>query len=317
MSAIERLPATLRGVAYMILSGAVFAVLWAMIRLASETYEPALIVFYRTVFGLAWMSPLFIRKARKTFTTQKLDLHLVRAGCGLLAMYAMFYAVASAPLADVVAISYAAPLFATIAAVLFLGEIIRGRRITALLFGFVGMLFVLRPGFQELEGGRLAALGGSVMVAGAMTAMKALSRYDPPETIVSYTFALVLPVNFVVALFFWQWPDWAGLLLLASIGVLANFGQTFLTRAFAAADVTAVLPFDFVRLVIAAGLGALFFAESLDWLTVAGALVILLATVYLAHRERQAARRRAQAAGPAAVPQDATARAAPSDASMR
>ncbi len=292
MRAIDRLPPTARGIVYMLLSTLAFALLWVLIRIASGRMDTLLIVFYRTLFGLLFMAPMLHRRRRAVFRTRRRGLHALRAGTGLLAMYANFFAIALAPLADVVAISYATPLFATLTAVLFLGEVIRARRLGALGFGILGMLLVIRPGFESLSEGEIWALGGAVFMAGSVTAIKLLSRSDAPETIVVYSYILTLPINFAIALFVWQWPGASDLLLLAGIGILANMGQMMLTRAFAAADVTAVLPFDFVRLVLAAAFGAMLFGERLAWQTVVGALVILLSAVYLAHREAQLGRRR-------------------------
>jgi len=290
MRVIERLPAAARGIAYMLVATSLFAVLWVLIRIASDTLSPLLVVFYRTLFGLAFMAPSLMRQRETLFTGGRTGLYFLRAGIGLLAMYANFYAVANAPLADVVAISYASPLFATLVAVLFLGEIIRARRVTALMIGFVGVLVVMRPGLQTLTPGHLAALTGAVFVAASITTIKMLSQTDRPERIVGYTFLLMLPITFAAALFVWVWPTPKEFLLLVVIGVCANMAHMALTRAFAAADVSAVMPFDFVRLLLAAGFGILLFGEALDWQTVSGAAIILFSSVYLAHRESQISR---------------------------
>jgi len=274
----------------MLVSTTLFALLWVLIRIASETMDPLLVVFYRTLFGLIFMGPTLLREGGMLLTGGRTGLYLLRAGIGLLAMYANFYAVAHAPLADVVAISYASPLFATVVAVLLLGEVIRARRVTALAIGFLGVLAVLRPGLQELTPGHSAAIAGAVFVAASLTTIKMLSATDRPERIVGFTFLLMLPITFAVSLFVWVWPSPREFLLLVVIGISANMAHMALTRAFAAADVGAVMPFDFIRLVIAAGFGALLFGEALEWETVSGAAVILLSSVYLAHREARLSR---------------------------
>ncbi|MFQ5347771.1 MAG: DMT family transporter [Rhodothalassiaceae bacterium] len=298
MRKVDQLPSVARGIAYMLLSTVAFAILWVLIRIASERLDILLVVFYRTFFGLLFMAPMLWRRRPDVFRTRRPGLQLVRAGTGVLAMYANFFAIAMAPLADVVAISYATPLFATLGAVIFLGEAIRARRVSALVFGILGMLLVIRPGFETLSEGELWALAGAVFMAGSVTAIKLLAREDAAETIVAYSYILTLPVNLLLALPRWQWPEAADFVLLAAIGILANIGQMMLTRAFAATEVTAVLPFDFLRLVLAAAFGAMLFGETLAWQTVAGALVILLSAVYLAHREAQLGRRVAATAPP-------------------
>ncbi len=284
------MPAVPKAIALKVLSAAIFAVLWVLIRYASETLPPPLIVFYRTLFGLLFMGTLFARSARGLLKTARLPLHLLRGLSGVAAMYLTFFAVSLAPLANVVAISYATPLFATIAAVLLLDERIRARRMTALLIGFAGVLLVLRPGLHMPLLGEWLALGSAVMVAFSLTCVKLLARSERPETIVLFSFIVALPINFAVALFFWRWPSPWELVLLAAIGIGANLGQMTMTRAFALADASALLPFDFVRLLVASALAAALFGERLDAWTVAGAGIILAASVYLAHRERQLAR---------------------------
>jgi len=275
----------------MLISAVLFALLWVLIRIASETLNPFLVVFYRTLFGLTFMGPSLYRQRTTLLTGGRTGLYLFRAAIGLLAMYANFYAVAYAPLADVVAISYASPLFATLVAVLLLGEVIRARRVTALAIGFFGVLLVLRPGMQELAPGHFAAILGALFVAVSLATIKMLSATDRPERIVGLTFLLMLPITFAVATLVWVWPTPQELLLLIVIGVSANIAHMALTRAFAVAEVGAVMPFDFIRLVIAAGFGALLFGEALDWQTLTGASIILISSVYLAHREAVLARR--------------------------
>lgn len=285
----DRLPPALRGIAFMLASTLAFALLWVFIRLAASSMPVVLLVFWRTLFGLVFMAPMLVREGRGLFVTRRPGLHGVRAGTGALAMYATFYAVTHAPLADVTAISYASPLFASLLAALFLGEVLRMRRLAALALGFLGMLLVVRPGMDTLDDGRLAAITGALLVAGSLVTIKILSRTERPETTVAWSYVLILPVNFVVALVFWRWPEGDELLLLVIIGVLANIGQMALTRAFSAAEATAVLPFDFMRLVLAALFGLAIFDEALSWQTIAGAGVILVSSVYLAHRETRLA----------------------------
>ena len=102
----------------------------------------------------------------------------------------------------------------------------------------------------------------------------------------------VTPVMFVPALFVWTWPTLDQLLLLFGVGVFATLNQRFLSRAFAATDATAVLPFDFARLPFAAIIGFLVFAELPEiWVWLGGA-VIFGSSVYIAHSEARTVRQR-------------------------
>lgn len=281
---------TRTGIAQMILSCVCFAVTWALIRYTSETVHAFMIIFARTALGSLFQLPRLVRSGGASLKTQRLRLHLIRGITATIATFGIFYAVTVTPISLVVAISYAAPLFTTLGAVLLLGERIRIRRVTTLIIGFAAMLLVLRPGGTELTIGVFAAIAGTLGIAGSMLTIKALAPTDRIETIVAYAFFLPLPISTLAAVSVWQWPTLGEAALLLTIGITATIGQTALARAFARADASAVLPFDFVRLVLATGFGIAFFGEAFDALTLLGAVIILASTIYLAHREAQADR---------------------------
>jgi len=276
----------------MIVSCLAFACVWGLIRLASAEVSAWMIVFFRTLFGCVFLLPNLFKDGLTLLKTERLPLHAVRGFTAIIATFGIFYAVTVAPLSLVVAISYAAPLFTTLGAVLLLKERIRARRITALIIGFAGMLVVLRPGEAlVVNPGVIAAVIGTLGIAASMLTIKALAPTDSPRTIVAYAFLLPLPATFLAALPSWTWPDADAWALLLAIGLIAGLGQYALARSFAEADASAVLPFDFVRLLAATAIGALAFGETIRLQTLAGALIILAASVYLAHREALAERR--------------------------
>ncbi len=90
---------------------------------------------------------------------------------------------------------------------------------------------------------------------------KFATRTDPPDKVVFYHALYMTPMTLGPALFVWQWPTLEQLLWLALIGFLATLNQRCLSRALAAADATAVLPFLFMRLPFAAILGYAAFVE--------------------------------------------------------
>ena len=113
---------------------------------------------------------------------------------------------------------------------------------------------------------------------------------DHPDQAVLYLSLFVTPLMLLPALYVWITPNWTQLALMVAIGALATINQRCISRAFASADATAVLPFDFARLPFAAVIGFLVFAELPDlWVWVGGG-VIFASSVYIAHREAIAAR---------------------------
>ena len=183
--------------------------------------------------------------------------------------------------------TFAAPLFATAGAALVLKERVRLRRWTATLVGFLGVVIILRPGVEIVSPAALIALGAAVFMAGAMVSIKSLARSEHPAAIVIYFGLLVTPMSLVPALFVWTTPTAHLLLWFLLIGLTATAGQILMTRAFAAAEASAVMPFDFSRLVFVSVFGMILFAEMPDAWTYIGAAIIMASAVYITRRESQ------------------------------
>lgn len=277
--------AGLLGPAWMILACFAFAGLWVLIRLSSQELHPFAIVVWRNLFGLILLLPMLLMNPG-LITWGRMPAHLRRAASGVIATFATFYAVSTAPLATVLAINYTAPLFATIGAVLFLGERIRGYRTAALLVGFAGMLIVLRPGATAMSLGLWAAIISALSTAFSLVAIKALTGTDDPRAVAAWSFILTTPVSILIALPFWTWPSAQLWPLLIGMGACAAVGQMALSKAFAAADASAVMPFDFVRFGLITLAGILIFGERQDLLTLVGGAIILGSTIFIAARER-------------------------------
>ena len=269
----------------MIGAGANFAIMIVIVRHVSAEQHPFEIAFFRNMFGLAFMLPWIMRTGWKGLRTKRFRLHLFRALIGLSAMLCFFTAISLIPVAEVTALTFTAPLFATVGAVLVFGEKVRLRRWTATAIGFVGALVILRPGSAMLTPAALTALASAAFMAVAILSVKALSRTENPNAIVLYMGLLLTPLSLVGALFVWTTPapeTWPWLVVM---GLTATLGQLLMTRAFATAEASAVLPFDFARLIFVAIFGFLLFGERPDLWTWIGAAVIIAATVYIAHRE--------------------------------
>lgn len=280
---------TNRGIFWMIVSCIAFSSMWVLIRYASHDVHAFVIVFFRNFFGTLVLVPMMLRN-KGLMKLNRVKANLRRATSGFIATTGTFYAVSHAPMATALSINYTAPLFATVGAVLFLGEKIHFRRVAALIVGFAGMLIVVRPGALPMSPGVLAAMISAVSTAFSIIAIRQLVASDDSRSVAAWTFILMTPPSLVVALFFWTWPPANVWPLLIAIGCAAAVGQLSMNRAFALAETSAILPYDFVRFGLVTLAGITFFHERLDALTVLGGIVIFAATVYLAIRERQVAR---------------------------
>lgn len=290
--AFDWLPRRVQGPAWMVVASVSFAFLWVFIRLISQELHPFAVVVWRNFMGLLWLAPMLLLTPG-LLRWERFPSHVTRATSGVVATFATFYAVASGPLATVLAINYSAPLFATVGAVLFLRERIHHRRIGALLIGFAGVLMVLRPGMAPLTPAILAAVLSAVATAFSYLAIKRLTGKDDPRAVTAWAFIITTPVSMLLAIPFWTWPSADLWPLIVAMGACAAAGQLSLSFALAKADASALLPLDFVRFGLISGAGVLLFGERYDAWTLVGGCVIIGSTVLLALRERATGRARA------------------------
>ncbi len=270
------------------------SVVWVLVRLLSADYPPELLVFYRNLFGVIALAPMLWRARAEGLRVRAPKMQLVRGLIGCVGVYSLFYAITAAPLAQVTAVTYGAPIFAGVIAVVFLREKASNSQITGFVLGFLGMLVVVSP-FGAAGGGTLsgllAALAGAAATAGAFLTVKLLGGREKPHMVVAGQFLVLLPVSFLVALPRWQVPDIEALGLLVLLGVAFILAQSAMARAFAHADAVHVLPVDYLRLVITSLAAAMLFGEQPEPRVWAGAALIIAATLLAAYRRPRTSRR--------------------------
>jgi len=285
--------APLRAAGLMLVSTFSFGLMAIAIRYASRHVPTSEIAFFRNFFGLLALLPLLLASGQPWPRTQHLRLYLVRTVIGLASMLCGFWAIGHLPLSQAISLSYSTPLFVTVLAVVWLGEKVRARRWAAVAAGFVGVLIILRPGSADFSPGLLVALAAAMISAVVAIQIKQLSRTDPPDTVVFFTYAFWVPMSLLTALPQWQWPQGIAWVWLVATGIFGTAGQLFWTRALKLGEVSALQPISFMQLPLVALLGWWLFAERPGRSTVIGAGIIIAANVYIAHREAVLARRAA------------------------
>lgn len=284
----------MRGALLMIASTIGFAIMHAAVRHVSRELPPIQIAFFRNLFGLVFLVPLVMANGFAQMRTRRLGLHAFRGLINIVAMMLFFTAISITPLAKVTALSFTAPIFAAALGVLMLGERFRMHRWGALAAGFIGMLIVLRPGLAVVEPGALMALTAAALWAVTMIIIKMLSRTESSVAIVAWMGIFLCAFSIGPALWVWQTPSAAAWGWLVFIGLAGSAAQVSLSQSLKEADTTAVMPFDFLKLIWVALLGAWLFGEVPDRYTFIGAGVIFTASLYIARRERNAARAQAK-----------------------
>ena len=280
------------GAALMIVSTICFVSMQSLIRQIGGELPPVEVAFFRNLFGFCAIAPIFFRQGFKPLKTSRLRLHALRGALQGVSMMAFFTGVTMVPFAEATSISFSAPLFATILAVIILREKIRIRRISALLFGFVGVLVVLRPGFVEVGIGQGLLLSSSLIWGAAIIVIKRLSISESAATQTAYMGLFMTPITFLPALYVWETPTIDQLGWMALIGIFGTIGHLCFAGAFRRAESSALLPLDFLRLLWASLLGYFLFVEIPDfWVWIGGGLIFTSAT-YIAFREAQLAKRK-------------------------
>ena len=296
-----RPPAVLQGALLMVVASAAFSCLSGIIRhLGDSGIHPFEIVAFRSLFGLLVLAPWLWRVGPGGLKTRQPALIGLRGLLGLTAMATWFWAITIMPLGEAAGLSFTAPLFATVIAVVILREQVGLRRWSALLIGFTGAMIILRPGAATLTPGAILVLGSAVAMAGAIVIIRLLTRTDGVATIVAWNQMIVLPLSVLPALYFWTTPTWEQVAWMALLGGFATAAHMAITKAFSLAETSAVMPFDFCRLLFSAAIGFAFFGERLDIWVWIGAGVIFSSASYTAHRETRLARQAVAraAAGP-------------------
>lgn len=303
MATVAAWPAPIRGAFWMVLAAIGFAIMTGIIRHLTASLPAIELAFFRSLFSLMFMVPWAIRAGWAGLRTSSFKTYGLRALLGSFAMVCWFVALAHMPIADATSLSFTAPIFASVLAMIFLGERAGIRRWSAIILGFAGVLIILRPGFQDISGAAVLLLFGSAAIAGAVIMVKILSRTESSSAIVTYMGLYMVPILLVPTVFVWQTPPWFLFPWLIAMGGVGTLAQWAMTQAYAATEATAVLPFDYLRLPFVAIMAFVVFDERPDVWTWTGALVIALSSIYIAHRESTQAKRHKVAAETPGVPE--------------
>jgi drug/metabolite transporter (DMT)-like permease len=283
---LSAVPANIMGMGHMLASVSTISGVNGVVVHLSHSMHVFEIAFFRQFIGFIFMSAIFLRGGIRPLITRQFGLHALRSVLNVIAMLAFFYGLTLEPLAKVVSLSFTAPLFATVGAVLLLGEKMTRHRWIALLIGLVGALIILRPGFQAVSLGALLVLLSNAVWSLALVVIKILSRTETSVTIALYATILQTPVALIFALFFWTTPSVEQLLWLTLVGVFGTIAQICLGEAFRYADATLVMPIDFAKLLWASLIGYVFFDQVPEIWIWPGAFVVFMAVFYNAYMER-------------------------------
>lgn len=214
--------------------------------------------------------------AFRGFRTGSVKLQLLRNGMQAVAQSCWIYALAVLPLATVFAIEYSQPLWAILLGSLFLREHPNRWQKWGVALGMAGIVIIAQPGPEGFSLGALVMLSACILYGGIYLVARMLGRTDSALAMPFWTCAIQTPVTLAVALLVdWQpiaAADWPWILLLALGGLTQQF---CISAALRLAPLARVIPIDYVRLPVIAVIGAIWYAEALDPIVLAGAAVVI------------------------------------------
>lgn len=275
------------GIMFMLGATFMFSISTAMSKWQVDTYSFAEVLCFRSLGSLAICSLLILpRKGFSVFRTQHIGQHFGRSTTQAIAQSCIIIALGFMPLAGAVAINFSSPLFAALAAVLWLKEKIGKERLTALLVGFCGVLLVAGPGADSFRIGALFALGNAVLLGSVTAAVRGMSKTESAETLTMFQMVF-LTVFFTVAmmLFGFVAPTWqdAGLMLVN--GIFNGLGQYWWTRSLSLAPPVAVGPFYYFSMVFALVIGFVVWGDIPTLALLAGSAIVVASGLYLLWHE--------------------------------
>jgi len=287
-SAGER--ASARGVALMLGSMALLACMDAVSKILAADYPIPQILWVRAAMFAAFAVAMTRRIGlRRAWRSSRPGLQLFRTLLMLVEMGVFVLAFTYLPLAEVHAIAASSPLLVIVLAAPLLGERVSRARWCAVLAGFVGVLAIVRPGFQEIGPGLLIALLGALLWAVYQILLRLVSRTDRSETTLLWSGVVGALALTAIGPFTWRAPDLEGWLWLALLGALGAGAHLLLILALEAVPAAALQPYSYALLVAATLVGYLGFGEAPDAWTVAGAVAIVASGLFAFYRERRPA----------------------------
>lgn len=275
---------------------ACFATLDAVIKALSARYPVPLLVWARwTIQALAIVAWLAPKSGARFLRTRLVRSHLLRGGVLIVSSVMFVYALADLPLANVTALSYAAPMMVVVLSVVLLDERVTPARIAFVVAGAIGMILVVRPGSEMFRGASLLALAS----AGCFALFQVLTRKmaeEDPGALLFYpaavgALALAIPLAFTLESIAMPWAD---VMTLVSGGMAGTFGHFMLVLAFRRAPASALTPFTYMHLVWATMLGWAVFGTFPDGYALAGIAIIAGSGLLITLHERRRAPLRAR-----------------------
>jgi len=273
------------GFFYMFISVCAFSLMDVLVKW-SDAYPVGQVLFFR---GFCGIIPILFLIPRDRFldfykTTRPL-LHFKRCLSGLIALVSIFIALRNLPLATVVSITFAAPIFTTIFSIFLLNEKVGLYRWLAVLVGFIGIIVITEPGFSSLNFYYIYPIIFCLGLSYVAIAIRKLSTTEP-VWLISFFFSFSIALLGLLSLFQgWVMPNFTDLFLLSMVGILGGLANLWLSQSYKYSEVSLVTPLKYLALVFAIIFGYFIWSEVPTSKTLMGALLVVVSSFIIFRRE--------------------------------
>ena len=273
------------GFFYMFISVCAFSLMDVIVKW-SEDYPVGQVLFFRGFCGIIPILFLIPKDRYLDFyKTTRPFLHFKRCLAGLIALVSIFIALRNLPLATVVSITFAAPIFTTIFSIFLLNEKVGLYRWLAVLVGFAGIIIISEPGFSSLNLYYIYPIIFCLGLSYVAIAIRKLSSTEP-VWLISFFFSFsIMLLSFLSFYQGWILPSLIDLFLLSMVGILGGLANLWLSQSYKYSEVSLVSPLKYLGLVFAIIFGYFIWNEIPTSKTLLGALLVIVSSVIIFRRE--------------------------------
>ena len=273
------------GFLYMFISVCAFSLMDLIVKW-SENYPLGEVLFFRGFFGIIPLLFLIPRNRFKNFYyTRRLGLHFLRCISGLIALVAIFIALRKLPLATVVSISFAAPIFTTIFSIFLLSERVGIFRWLAVIIGFIGILIITEPAISQLNIYYIFPIIFCLGLSYVAIAIRQLSSTEPVWLISFYFSLSIMLLSFLTIPQGWVMPSLDHFIILSFVGIFGGVANLWLSQSYKYSEVSLVTPLKYLALVFAIIFGYFIWDEIPTIKTLIGSILVILSTLIIFRRE--------------------------------
>ena len=273
------------GFLYMFLSVCAFSIMDLIVKW-SDNYPLGQVIFFRGFFGIVLYYFIIPKeRIRDFYFTKRPLLHFSRCFFGLAALLSIFTALRNLPLATVVSISFAAPIFTTIFSIFFLSERVGYFRWLAVFIGFIGILIISEPGLSSLNVYYIFPVIFVLGMSYVAISIRQLSSTEPVWLISLFFSAAITIAGLLTLPFGWIMPSFYDLTLLSMIGFFGGVANLWLSQSYKFSEVSLVTPLKYLALVFAIVFGYLIWGEVPSGKTLIGAILVIASSIIIFRRE--------------------------------